>query len=236
MNFNSPRKKAVFNWSGGKDSALALQKVLQSDEYDVVALLTTLNQENECSSIHAIPLTLIKKQATSIGINLYPVFLSKSPNDYEHKMEETVDYFKKEGVTHFIFGDLYLEDIKSYRENKLNPHGIEVVEPLWGKSAQEIMEAFLNSGIKSKIVTTQAEKLDASFIGRELNQSLIDSLPNDIDICGENGEYHTFSYDGGIFKNKIHFEIIEAYKLTYDIRLDTGEVKTYEYWQAKFNE
>lgn len=235
MSICSPRKKAVFNWSGGKDSALALQNVLQDGEYDVVALLTSMNQENECSSAHSVPLSLIEKQAASIGIDLYPVFISKAPKDYESKMVAAVNHFKKEGVTHFIFGDIYLSEIRSYREDNLNPLGIEVVEPLWGKTVKEIMEAFLNSEIQSKIITTQADKLDASFIGRKIDQSLLDSLPVGIDICGENGEYHTFAYDGKLFKKKVEFEIVEAYKLTFDIGLDTGEVKTFEYWQAKFN-
>lgn len=228
------RKKAVFNWSGGKDSAFALQKVLMDDEFEVIALLTTINQEDECSTIHAIPLELIKEQASSIGIDLYPIFLPKAAKEYEHKMKEAVCHFKEKGVKHFIFGDLYLEDIKSYREKQLNPHGIEIVEPLWGKSADEIMEAFLNSGIKSKIVTTQADLLDASYIGKELNRELINSFPKNIDICGENGEYHTFSFDGELFKYEIDFEIESTQKLHYNFKLETGEMKSFEYWQAKF--
>lgn len=228
------RKKAVFNWSGGKDSALALQKVLKEKEYEVIALLTTFNEADESSSAHSIPLALMEKQAETIGIELYPIFINKSPNDYENKMLKAVDHFKVKGVGHFIFGDLYLEEIRTYRESKLNPHGIEVVEPIWGQTAEKTMQDFFNSGLRAKVVTTQADKLDETYIGRELSYDLIDNLPAEIDICGENGEYHTFVFAGDIFKKEVEFEIEKAYKLSFDIKLDTGEVKTYEYWQAKF--
>ena len=227
-------KKAVFNWSGGKDSALALQKVLKEKEFEVIALLTTFNEADESSSAHSIPLALMEKQAKSIGIELYPIFINKSPNDYENKMLKSVDYFKSKGVGHFIFGDLYLDEIRTYRESKLNPRGIEVVEPIWGQTAEKTMQDFLSSGLQAKIVTTQADQLDETYIGRELTQELIDNLPSKIDICGENGEYHTFVYAGDIFKNTVEFEIEKAYKLSFDIKLDTGQVKTYDYWQAKF--
>ena len=227
-------KKAVFNWSGGKDSALALQKVLNENEFDVIALLTTFNESNESSSAHSIPLSLMKQQAKSIGIELYSIFISETPNDYEHKMREAVKHFKAKGVKHFIFGDLFLDEIKTYRESKLNPHGIEVVEPLWGNTAEETIHAFFKTGMQAKIVTTQADKLGASYIGKTLSQHLIDQLPDGIDVCGENGEFHTFVYAGDLFQKEIKFSLDQPYKLAFDIRLDTGKVKTYEYWQAKF--
>lgn len=227
------RKKAVFNWSGGKDSALALQKTLQENEFEVVSLLTTINETTLTSSIHAIPLKLLLMQADSIGIPLYTISLSKDTKTYEQGMTEAIEHFKKLGVTHFIFGDIFLADVKSYRESKLNPLGIEVVEPLWGKSSAAIFSDFLDSGIKTKIVVTQADKLDHTFIGKEIDSNFPKSLPYGIDLCGENGEYHTFSYDGALFKTKIDFEIVKANKITYDFKMDDGMMKTYEYWQAE---
>jgi len=227
------RRKAVFNWSGGKDSALALQKILQENELEVVSLLTTINEESLTSSIHAIPLKLLLEQADSIGIPLYSVSLSKDKKTYEEGMTEAVTHFKKQGVTHFIFGDIFLADVKSYRESKLNPLGIEVVEPLWGKTSEEVMNAFLRSGIKTKIIVTQADKLDQTFIGRDIDSAFAKSLPDGIDLCGENGEYHTFSYDGELFKNKIDFVISETKLISYDFKMDNGEMKSYEYWQAE---
>lgn len=227
------RKKAVFNWSGGKDSALALQKTLQNNEFDVISLLTTINEETLTSSVHSIPLEILSRQADSIGIPLYTVLFAKDLTNYDEKMRETIEHFKKEGVTHFIFGDIFLSDVKTYRENKLNPLGIEVVEPLWDKSPAEIMDEFLKSGIKTKIIVTQADKLDKTFIGKDLDKSTISLFGNDIDVCGENGEYHTLCYAGSLFKKEIDFSILPANKIAYDIRLDSGQTKTFEYWQAE---
>ncbi len=227
------KKKAVFNWSGGKDSALALQKTLQDNEFDVVALLTTINEETLTSSIHSIPVELLTKQADSIGIPLYTVLFAKDLTNYDDKMQETVEHFKKQGVTHFIFGDIFLADVKTYRETKLNPLGIQVVEPLWDKSSTEIISDFIKSGIKSKIIVTQADKLDKIFIGKDIDENTINKFPDDIDICGENGEYHTFSYSGALFKKQIDFSISQAKKISYDINLDNGQTKTFEYWQAE---
>jgi uncharacterized protein (TIGR00290 family) len=229
----SQRKKAVFNWSGGKDSALALHKTLQENVYDVVSLLTTVNEETLTSSIHSVPLEILSRQADSIGIPLHTVLFAKDLSNYDNKMRETVDHFKKQGVTHFIFGDIFLADVKTYRESKLNPLGIEVVEPLWDKSSTEIIDDFLKSGIKTKIIVTQADKLDSTFIGKELDIALINSLPNNVDVCGENGEYHSLSYAGGLFKKDVEFQISDTTKISYDIKLDNGQINTFEYWQAE---
>lgn len=227
------RKKAVFNWSGGKDSALALQKILQENVFEIVSLLTTIDEETLTSSIHSIPIEMLTRQADSIGIPLYTVLFAKDLTNYDDQMRLTVKHFKKQGVTHFIFGDIFLADVKTYRESKLNPLGIDVVEPLWDKPSADIMDDFIKSGIKSKIIVTQADRLDMTFIGKDLDQNTVNSFPDDIDICGENGEYHTFSYAGGLFNKEIDFSISQANKVSYDINLDNGQTKTFEYWQAE---
>lgn len=228
-------KKAVFNWSGGKDSALALQKVLKENEFEVIALLTTINEETLKSSMHAIPLEILSRQAESIDIPLHTVTFSKDLNNYDEKMTEAVDYFKAQGVEHFVFGDIYLSDVKTYRESKLNPLGIAVVEPLWNRTSEEIMAEFLEQGIKSKLIVIQADKLDESYIGKDLNANLVNTFPNTIDVCGENGEYHTLAYAGGLFKTEVEFHIIETRKISYDFKLDDGQTKTLEYWQAELS-
>ncbi|ENW03057.1 hypothetical protein F934_02797 [Acinetobacter beijerinckii ANC 3835] len=232
---NNP-KKAVFNWSGGKDSALALYKVLQQNEFEVVALLTTVNEETELSSMHAIPFSLLMKQAESIGIPLYPVFLPKNLPAYEQRMLDAAHHFKAQGIEHFIFGDIYLSDVRKYREDRLYPLGIEVVEPIWNLNSNEVMQNFLDSEIKTKIIVTDASKLDESFIGQDIDAALLERMPSEVDVCGENGEYHTFAYAGALFKNPVQFEIIETRKMSYDFKLDNGEEKTYHYWQAIFAE
>lgn len=226
-------KKAVFNWSGGKDSALALQKVLEEKEFEIISLLTTMREETSKSSMHEIPLQILERQAESIGIPLFTVTSSTALKNYETKMSEAVQHFKELGVTHFIFGDIFLSDVKTYRESKLNPLGIEVVEPLWEKSSQEVIDDFLQSGIKSKIIVTQTDILDETFIGKDLNADLVNSFSDTIDVCGENGEYHTLSYAGGLFKKEVEFSISESIKTSFDFTLDTGEKKTFEYWQAE---
>ena len=228
------RKKAVFNWSGGKDSALALSKVLQDNQFEVVALLTTVNEETKLSSMHAIPYTLVMKQAESIGIPLYPVFLPKNLEIYEQRMLNAANHFKAQGVQHFIFGDIYLTDVRKYREDRLHPLGIEVVEPLWNPNSNEVMHDFLASGIKTKIIVTDASKLDGTFIGQDISSVSIDLMPSDVDVCGENGEYHTFAYDGELFSHPVDFNIIETRKMMYEFKLANGEEKTYHYWQAIF--
>ena len=229
-------KKAVFNWSGGKDSALALYNVLQQKQFEVVALLTTVNEETELSSMHAIPFSLLMKQAESIGIPLYPVFLPKNLPVYEQRMLDAAQHFKAQGVEHFIFGDIYLSDVRKYREDRLHPLGIEVVEPIWNLDSTEVMKHFLDSGIRTKIIVTDASKLDRSFIGQDIDAALIERMPEDVDICGENGEYHTFAYAGALFKQTVEFEIVETRQMSYDFKLENGEEKTYHYWQAIFAE
>ena len=229
-------KKAVFNWSGGKDSALALYTVLQQKQFEVVALLPTVNEETELSSMHAIPFSLLMKQAESIGIPLYPVFLPKNLPVYEQRMLDAAQHFKAQGVEHFIFGDIYLSDVRKYREDRLHPLGIEVVEPIWNLDSTEVMQNFLDSGIRTKIIVTDASKLDRSFIGQDIDAALIERMPEDVDICGENGEYHTFAYAGALFKQTVEFEIVETRQMSYDFKLENGEEKTYHYWQAIFAE
>ena len=231
------KKKAVFNWSGGKDSALALRKVLQSNEYDVVSLLTTVNSNTNRSSMHAIPVALLQEQADSIGIPLY--LIAYNPEEvmkgYENCMLQAVEYFKKQGVNHFIFGDIFLHDVRSYREKQLNPHGIEVVEPLWNKGTVEVMEEFLQSGLKTIVVTTMADLLDEKYIGRLIDQSFVNDLPDGIGICGENGEYHTFCFDGSIFKHPVHYDLGTPLKMSHTINSDDGTQQIFNYWYANLN-
>lgn len=230
--------KAVFNWSGGKDSALALWKVLQSGEYEVVSLLTTVDRQNQRSSMHAIPVALLQKQAESIGIPLYVAELEPGGEmqGYENTMREAMRFFLDRGVTHFIFGDIFLQEVRTYREGQLRPYGITVVEPLWGKSSLEIMDEFLASGLQTVVVTTMAEKLGRSFIGRTIDPGFIGELPEEVDVCGENGEYHSFCYGGGMFRWPVDFALGESLYRTYPVRSDDGAEKNYSYWFADLRE
>lgn len=232
--------KAVFNWSGGKDSAHALLRAIESEKYEIVALLTTVNRDTHRSTMHGIPLTLLEAQAASIGIPLYIVDLTPKGNmeDYSSAMSQAVQHFKDLGVTHFIFGDIFLHDVRQYREQQLAPYDIKVVEPLWGESSKKVMENFLSSGLKTIIVTTMADGLGAAAIGKLIDREFVASLTSlstKIDPNGENGEYHTFCYDGPIFQYPVAFHLGEAFSQSYDIRLDDGTVKTYSYWFANLS-
>lgn len=232
--------KAVFNWSGGKDSAHALLRAIESEKYEIVALLTTVNRDTHRSTMHGIPLTLLEAQAASIGIPLYIVDLTPKGNmeDYSSAMSQAVQHFKDLGVTHFIFGDIFLHDVRQYREQQLAPYYIKVVEPLWGKSSEKVMEDFLSSGLKTIIVTTMADGLGAVAIGKLIDREFVASLTSlstEIDPNGENGEYHTFCYDGPIFQYPVAFHLGEAFSQSYDIRLDDGTVQTYSYWFANLS-
>ncbi len=228
-------KKAVFNWSGGKDSALALYKILQNPEYEIISLLTTINKEKQSSTMHNIPTKLLQEQAKSIGIPIYIVEIGSNAGmcAYNDAMQKAVNHFIAQGVKHFVFGDIFLHDVRSYREQQLSPYGIEVIEPLWDKTTKQIIEEFLESGLKTVITTTTASELDESYIGRILDRELINNLPKECDVCGENGEYHTFCFDGGMFSYPVKFTLEGSYKYCNTIKLDTGEEKEYCYWSAK---
>ncbi|PVU85329.1 hypothetical protein BB559_000579 [Furculomyces boomerangus] len=229
--------KTVFNWSGGKDSSLALYKILQQKQYDVVALLTTVNRDSKKSTMHNIPNELLERQAERIGIPLYIVDLIPEGNmaDYEREMTKAVNHFKDIGVTHFVFGDIFLQDIYEHRKKNLEPHGITVVEPLWGKTSEKVMQEFFASGLKTIIVTTMADVLGEKYIGKHIDQTLVNDMPENADICGENGEYHTFCYAGPIFSSPVPYTLGKPTKKTFNIKLDDGTSKDYSYWFANLD-
>lgn len=237
-NVGKRRKKAVFNWSGGKDSALALLQALRSGEYEIAALLTTVNRDSRRSSMHAIPESVLRRQARSIGLPLHTVDLAPGGgmSDYDETMRRTVEKFRRQEVTHFIFGDIFLHDVRAYRERQLAPYGIEVVEPLWNRSPEQVMEEFLHSGLRTVIVTTMADRLGREYIGRQLDRSLIESLPQGTDVCGENGEYHTLCYDGPIFGHPVPFTLGEPFLFSHEAGMEDGTRKIFSYWFAHIGE
>lgn len=232
------RMKAVFNWSGGKDSAHALLRAMQSDAYELVALLTTVNRQTLRSTMHGIPLPLLRAQAERIGIPLEAVTLAPAGDmaDYGEAMRRTAERFTAAGVTHFIFGDIFLEQVRRYREQQLAPLGIEVVEPLWGRPSAAVMDDFLASGLQTVVVTTMDDSLGREAKGRTIDRDFVRSLPAGVDPNGENGEYHTFCFDGPIFRTPVPYRLGEPLRRTCDVRLDDGTVHTYAYWFADLNE
>ncbi|MBO9571625.1 MAG: diphthine--ammonia ligase [Chitinophagaceae bacterium] len=205
------------NWSGGKDSALSLYKILQDQRYSVDRLLTNVNAVHDRISMHGIRRELLIQQAASIGIELTTIELPENPgmNEYERIMTEKLSALKNNNYTTAIFGDIFLEDLKNYREKQLSTLGINCVFPLWKTSTRELMNEFLSLGFKAVIVCVNEQYLDKSFCGRLIDASFIRDLPPEVDICGENGEYHSFVFDGPVFKTPINFKIGEIVRRTY---------------------
>lgn len=211
------KPKAIFNWSSGKDSALALYKTLREEKFEIVSLLTSINKEFQRISMHGVHVSLLEKQAESLGFPLIKMELPKEPSmeEYREIMSTTMNEIKSQGVTHSIFGDIFLEDLRKYREDQLQSIGIEGVFPLWKINTTELIHEFLDLGFKTIVTCVNETYLDKSFAGRIIDKDFIKDLPENVDPCGENGEFHTFTFDGPIFKNPIDFEIGETVKKTY---------------------
>ena len=212
------KKKALFNWSSGKDSALALYKILQADEYEISCLLTSVNQQFQRISMHGVRVELLEQQAKSIGLPLEIMQIPEMPTMevYEEVMKTTLLKLKQQGITHSIFGDIFLEDLRKYREDKLAEMGFEGVFPLWKISTQELIQEFIALGFKTIVVCVNERFLDKSFVGRVIDQNFINDLPKNVDVCGENGEFHTFTFDGPIFRKPISFEVGEVVYRKYE--------------------
>ena len=210
------KKLCIFNWSGGKDSTLALHYALQDPTIEIRYLITTVTEKYKRVSMHGVREALLIKQAESIGIPLYQIRLGEMPDmeTYDSTMNHHLSKFKEEGITHSIFGDIFLEDLRTYRENKLAEIGLKAIFPLWKKDTQYLIEEFLDLNYKTIIVCTQ-QNLEI-FCGKVISLDLIRQLPADIDPCGENGEFHTFAFEGPIFRNKITFTTGEKVFRTYN--------------------
>lgn len=225
------KPKALFNWSSGKDSALALYKILQDDEYEVETLLTSINKEFQRISMHGVHVLLLERQASHLGIPLTKMELPKEPSmeEYQRIMNATMNEIQAQGITHSIFGDIFLEDLRQYREKQLNTIGIQAVFPLWKQNTSDLIREFLKLGFKTIVTCVNGMYLDKSFAGRVIDQQFLDDLPKNVDPCGENGEFHTFTFDGPIFKNPIQFEIGETVKKTYPKPKSNPEDRDEEY-------
>lgn len=197
--------KAFFNWSGGKDSALAFYHAQKDRAYSIEKLLTNINGKHRRISMHGVREELVDRQAESIGLPLQKIILPEEPSmqEYELRMRETMEEFYKEHFTHAFFGDIFLEDLKKYREEKLAKACITPVFPLWKRNTVELMHEFIDLGFQSILVCTKAEVLPQEFAGRIIDKYFLKDLPKNVDACGENGEYHSFVFNGPIFKNPI---------------------------------
>ncbi|WP_055436577.1 diphthine--ammonia ligase [Lacinutrix algicola] len=210
--------KTYFNWSTGKDSALALYHLLKDERFSVEKLVTSVNSHYNRVTMHGLPVALLIKQAELLEVPLQTINLPEQPSmeDYETIMTKAISNLKSEGFTHSVFGDIFLEDLKLYREINLSKVGISTVFPLWKRDTKILINEFLDLGFKAIIVCASAKYFSEDFVGKTITRELIESLPNDVDPCGENGEFHTFCYDGPIFKTPVPFSIGDKVYREYD--------------------
>ncbi len=212
-------KKAYFNWSSGKDSALALYKTLLEKEFKVDKFITTVNKDYKRISMHGLREELLEKQVASIGIPLQKIYFPADLNmeDYNATMKKKLSILKSEGYDYTVFGDIFLEDLRQYRDTKLAEVAIKGIYPLWKRNTEEVLFEFLSLGFKAITVCVNAKLLGEEFVGRVLDEQFIKDLPSGIDVCGENGEFHTFVYDGPIFEYPIEFKVGEKVLKSYTL-------------------
>ncbi|MFI1771554.1 ATP-binding protein [Thalassobellus citreus] len=205
------KHKTYFNWSSGKDSALALHHLLQDERYSIDELITTVNSHYNRVSMHGLRKELLLAQTDAINIKSSLIELPEMPcmEVYEQKMEEIVSRLKNDGFTHSAFGDIFLEDLRIYREKKLEEQDFEALFPIWKRDTKELLNEFLDLGFKTIIVCANSKYFGEDFVGTIIDKNFIDNLPEGVDPCGENGEFHTFCFDGPIFKKPIKFSIGE---------------------------
>jgi uncharacterized protein (TIGR00290 family) len=200
------KEKVVVSWSGGKDSAMALYELRASGRYEVVSLLTTVAREYDRISHHGVRVELLERQAAALGVRLHIVDLPayECTNEvYEAAMAEALQRYLDAGVMTVAFGDIFLRDLRQYRERNLARVGMRGVFPIWGRDTRELAETFLKLGFKAYVACVDAEKLDDHFAGRSLDARFFRDLPDGVDPCGENGEFHTFVYDGPLFAEPV---------------------------------
>ena len=198
----------LFCWSGGKDSAMALHILRQRSDLRIAALLTTVTEGYERISMHGVRRTLLARQAAAIGLPLQEVRIPPECVNpvYEARMREALLSQKAAGVRQVAFGDIFLQDLREYRERNLAQVGMTAVFPIWRRDTRELARDFCEKGFRAIAVCIDSKKLGREFAGRELDKSFFEDLPAEVDPCGENGEFHTFVYDGPIFSNVIAVE------------------------------
>ncbi|MEN8137139.1 MAG: diphthine--ammonia ligase [Bacteroidota bacterium] len=225
------QKNAIFNWSGGKDSSFALWKVLQDNKLDISYLLTSMSSEHKRISMHGVSENLLDQQAESIGIPLRKIYLpeSTSMEAYNQIMAEEMNFAKSQKIDKAVFGDIFLEDLRRYRENQLSAIDMKAHFPIWKYDTLQLVKDFIDSGFKAVIVSANARLLDKSFCGRMIDHDFINSLPENVDPCGENGEFHSFVIDGPIFSNPIDINIGATILKKYD----TDEGIDNEFWYTE---
>ena len=206
--------KALLSWSSGKDSAWSLHVLRTRQEVEVVGLLTTVNQVHSRVAMHAVRVELLEAQAQAAGLPLrkIPIPSPCTNAEYEAAMLAAIERAKREGIGSVAFGDLFLEDIRRYREERLKETGVAPIFPIWAMPTRELAYEMVKSGLRARVTCVDPKQLPESFAGREFDARFLADLPSDVDPCGERGEFHTFAYDGPMFERPVPVELGEIVK------------------------
>ena len=206
------KKKTLLSWSTGKDCAWALHVLRQNTNVDIVGLFCTVNQMFDRVAMHGVRIELLKQQAKSVGLPLKMIQIPYpcSVSDYAHAMTLFVNDAKNANIECFAFGDLFLENVRKYREESLNETGITPIFPLWGMPTNELSKQMVSNGLKAVITCLDPKQIAKEFAGREYNESFLNDISENIDPCGENGEFHSFAFDGPMFQNPIEIVVGET--------------------------
>jgi uncharacterized protein (TIGR00290 family) len=198
-------RRALLSWGSGKDSAWALHALRERSDVEVRGLLTTISRPHARVAMHAVRESLLEAQAESAGVPLRKIFIPSpcSNEEYERAMAQAMDEAKADGIDTIAFGDLYLEDVRRYREEKLAPTGLNLEFPLWGIPTGELANRMVSAGLEATLTCVDPRVLDRSFAGRRFDRELLDDLPESVDPCGENGEFHTFAFAGPMFRERV---------------------------------
>jgi len=200
-------ENVLVSWSGGKDSAIALYEILKTQKYQISALLTTVTEDYDRISMHGVRRILLEQQVASLGFPLEKVLIPKnaSNEEYEANMERVLTKYKKAGTSSVVFGDIFLEDLRKYREDKLASLGMQGIFPLWKRDTHELARSLNVLGFKAITTCVDSQALGKQFVGRQIDAQFLAELPAAVDPCGENGEYHSFVYAGPIFKQSVAY-------------------------------
>ncbi len=202
------RQPVVFSWSGGKDSAMALYEISKTGDYEIVALLTTVTEDYDRISMHGVRRVLLEQQAEALGLPLEKILISKNATnvEYESKLRAALEKHKARGVDAVVFGDIFLEDLKKYRQANLALLGMSGIFPIWKRDSKELAHAFIQIGFQAITTCVDGQMLDPKFVGRFFDDPFIAELPANVDPCGENGEFHSFAFNGPIYSRAIAFD------------------------------
>jgi uncharacterized protein (TIGR00290 family) len=203
--------KVIFSWSGGKDSAMALFKIKKAKCYEIKALLTTMTKGFDRISMHGVRKKLLEQQAESLDIPIEKIYITKTESNksYEAKLKAKLMDYKNHGISSVVIGDIFLEDLRKHREKKLSQIDMKGIFPLWKIDTKKLADSFIDSGFKAIVTCVDSKSLDKKYAGRIFDRQFLSDLPSGVDPCGENGEFHSFVFDGPIFREKIKFDIGE---------------------------